>query len=117
MVDLTNLSGTFQFDDEIGLRDVAAELRRQGLVVETGEGDSSPRTVRADRARMTRRTHGHEHCYLEDNLDRQAIMRACLADRFYMFDVRFFDDSCEMIRFLEGNLNETLVIALDNDLS
>jgi hypothetical protein len=36
VVDLTNLSGTFQFDDEDGLRDVAAELRRQGLVVEPG---------------------------------------------------------------------------------
>jgi hypothetical protein len=36
VVDLTNLSGTFEFDDEDGLREVAAELRRQGLVVETG---------------------------------------------------------------------------------
>jgi hypothetical protein len=36
VVDLTNLSGTFQFDDEDGLRDVATELRRQGLIVETG---------------------------------------------------------------------------------
>ncbi len=53
---------------------------------------------------------------LEDNLDRQAIMRACLADRFYMYEAHFFDDSCEMIRFLERNLDETLVIALDNDL-
>jgi hypothetical protein len=36
VVDLTNLSGTFQFDDEDGLRKVAAELRSQGLVVEPG---------------------------------------------------------------------------------
>ena len=36
VVDLTNLSGTFQFDDEAGLRDVAVELRRQGLLVEAG---------------------------------------------------------------------------------
>jgi hypothetical protein len=36
VVDLTNLSGTFQFDDEIGLKDVAAELRRQGLPVVQG---------------------------------------------------------------------------------
>jgi hypothetical protein len=36
VVDLTNLSGTFQFDDEDGLREVATELRRQGLVVEPG---------------------------------------------------------------------------------
>jgi hypothetical protein len=36
VIDLTNLSGTFQFDDEAGLRGVAAELRRQGLAVESG---------------------------------------------------------------------------------
>ena len=36
VVDLTNLSGTFQFDDEDGLREVAAELRRQGLQVDAG---------------------------------------------------------------------------------
>jgi len=35
-VDLTNLSGTFQFDDEDGLRDVADELRRSVLTVERG---------------------------------------------------------------------------------
>jgi len=36
VVDLTNLSGTFQFDDEDGLREVAAELRVRGLVVGLG---------------------------------------------------------------------------------
>jgi hypothetical protein len=36
VVDLTNLSGTFQFDDEDGLREVAAKLRQQGISVETG---------------------------------------------------------------------------------
>jgi hypothetical protein len=34
--DLTNLSGTFQFDDEAGLRVVAAQLRQLGLEVEPG---------------------------------------------------------------------------------
>src|SRR4051812_40346601 len=34
--DVTNLSGTFQFDDEEGLRAVAEELRQQGLSVEAG---------------------------------------------------------------------------------
>jgi CheY-like chemotaxis protein len=53
---------------------------------------------------------------LEDNLDRQAVMRACLKDRFYTFDTHFFDDSSEIIRFLEAHLSETVVIALDNDL-
>jgi hypothetical protein len=36
VVDLTNLSGTFQFDDESGLRSVAAEIRRQGIPIEPG---------------------------------------------------------------------------------
>lgn len=53
---------------------------------------------------------------LEDNLDRQAIMRRCLMDRFYTFDAHFFDESSEMIRFLDVHLEEILVIALDNDL-
>ena len=34
--DLTNLSGTFQFDDEAGLLAVAQEFRRQGFTVEPG---------------------------------------------------------------------------------
>lgn len=34
--DVTNLSGTFQFDDEAGLRAVAQQLRQQGLEVEVG---------------------------------------------------------------------------------
>jgi hypothetical protein len=36
IVDLTNLSGTFESDDENGLREVASEIRRQGLQVEVG---------------------------------------------------------------------------------
>lgn len=36
VVDLTNLSGTFQFEDEAGLLEVAEQLRRQGLAVEVG---------------------------------------------------------------------------------
>src|SRR4051812_43312889 len=53
---------------------------------------------------------------LEDNAERRDIMRACLADRFYSFDAHFFDDAGEMIRFLETQLFDTLVISLDNDL-
>src|SRR5260221_570987 len=53
---------------------------------------------------------------LEDNLDRQAVMRRCLADRFYTFEARFFDESAEMIRFLAEHLAETVAISLDNDL-
>jgi hypothetical protein len=53
---------------------------------------------------------------LEDNADRQAVMRACLADRFYTFEPHFFDDAQETISFLDAHLAETVVIAIDNDL-
>ena len=36
IVELTNLSGTFQFDDIDGLHDVAAALRQAGLMIEPG---------------------------------------------------------------------------------
>jgi hypothetical protein len=52
---------------------------------------------------------------LEDNLDRQAAMRACLADRFAPLAV-FFDAARETIRFLDEHLADTLVISLDHDL-
>jgi hypothetical protein len=53
---------------------------------------------------------------LEDNADRQVVMRRCLADRFYTFDAHFFDDARDTIRFLEEHLTETILVALDNDL-
>ncbi len=53
---------------------------------------------------------------LEDNTERQAIMRRCLADRFYTFEAHVFDDSRKLIGFLDEYLAETLVISLDNDL-
>ncbi len=53
---------------------------------------------------------------LEDNIDRQSAMRACLADRFYTLEAHFFDDSGEMVRFLDEHLANTLVISLDHDL-
>jgi hypothetical protein len=34
--DITNLSGTFQFDDPDGLCEVAEQFKRQGLIVRTG---------------------------------------------------------------------------------
>jgi len=50
VVDLTSLSGTFQFDDEAGLRDVASTLRKQGLTIKPGAvrffpADGSPPVV------------------------------------------------------------------------
>ena len=53
---------------------------------------------------------------LEDNAARRDAMRACIGDRFYMFETRFFDDSAEMIAYLETDLVRALVISLDNDL-
>jgi hypothetical protein len=53
---------------------------------------------------------------LEDNLERQEFMRACIADRFYMYDSRFYDDASTMIDFLKEHLADCLVIALDHDL-
>jgi CheY-like chemotaxis protein len=53
---------------------------------------------------------------LEDNLDREAAMRTLLADRFYMYDVRFFDNAPEAVAFLDAHLADTLVVSLDNDL-
>jgi CheY-like chemotaxis protein len=53
---------------------------------------------------------------LEDNAERQAMMRACLADRFYTFEPKFFDTAAETIDFLRENLRETVAIALDHDL-
>ncbi len=53
---------------------------------------------------------------LEDNAERQAVMRACIADRFYTFDARFFDEAAEMIAFLESRLADVIAISFDNDL-
>src|SRR5258707_13482673 len=53
---------------------------------------------------------------LEDNPERAATMRHCLADRFYQYDAQFFDDAAMMKDYLEVNLPETLLICLDHDL-
>ena len=53
---------------------------------------------------------------LEDNIDRQVAMRACLADRFSTFEVVIFDSSAETIQYLREHLGETIAIALDHDL-
>jgi hypothetical protein len=51
VTDITNLSGTFQFDDESGLLAVVAQLKRQGLLVAPGAArlfpadGSAPRVV------------------------------------------------------------------------
>ena len=53
---------------------------------------------------------------LEDNADRRAAMQRCLQDRFYQFDMVFFDAAKPMQDYCENHLDETLVIGLDHDL-
>jgi CheY-like chemotaxis protein len=53
---------------------------------------------------------------LEDNPERREAMRSCLKDRFYQYEIQFFDGAAEMIRFLDDHLHEILVISLDHDL-
>jgi hypothetical protein len=53
---------------------------------------------------------------LEDCLDRQATMTACLADRFRHYPVRFFEAAGPMIAYLESNPKTAIAIALDHDL-
>ncbi len=53
---------------------------------------------------------------LEDNAERQAAMRARLADRFHTYEVRLFDNPAATVRFLQEHLPETLVISLDHDM-
>jgi CheY-like chemotaxis protein len=53
---------------------------------------------------------------LEDNADRKAVMRSCLAARFPQYETRFFDDAAEMIAYLKDSLSEAIVLSLDHDL-
>ena len=53
---------------------------------------------------------------LEDNEERRAAMRNCLAERFYQYETKFFDSAAEMVRYLEARLGEALAISLDHDL-
>ncbi len=53
---------------------------------------------------------------LEDNIDRQVAMRACLADRFSTFEVVIFDSSAGTIQYLREHMGETIAVALDHDL-
>jgi CheY-like chemotaxis protein len=118
VMDVTNLSGTFQFDDEVGLREVAEQLRRQGLDLEAGAGDSSHWTDRPllYLSEMATETPAMKILILEDNVDRQAAMQACLRDRFYQYEHVFFDDTKKMLAHLEADLSDSLIISLDHDL-
>lgn len=53
---------------------------------------------------------------LEDSKERQEMMRSCLEDRFYQYEVHFFDSALEMIDYLKENLLDVLALSLDHDL-
>ena len=53
---------------------------------------------------------------LEDNCERTAAMRECLADRFRQYEATFFSAPAKMIAYLVENLPETILISLDHDL-
>ena len=53
---------------------------------------------------------------LEDNQDRQTIMRGCLSRLTPTFPIHFFKTATETIECLKTHLPETVLIALDHDL-
>lgn len=53
---------------------------------------------------------------LEDNQERQAIMADCLADRFHQFNHRFFNQTRDLIAYLNQCLEEVILLSLDHDL-
>ena len=53
---------------------------------------------------------------LEDNADRIAEMKACLADVLPRVTAIFFDSAQEMISWLPQNLANIVLISLDHDL-
>lgn len=55
-------------------------------------------------------------CVLEDNPERRAAMRDCLAERFYQYPGVFFDDAAKMVRHLRTRLGDAILVCLDHDL-
>jgi hypothetical protein len=53
---------------------------------------------------------------LEDNTDRCGVMRSCLADRFWQYELKFFDQPEAIINYLAEYLSDTLLISLDHDI-
>ncbi len=53
---------------------------------------------------------------LEDNPERKAAMQKCLQDRFYQFEVVFFDTAKAMLGYCEKHLSEAILLVLDHDL-
>lgn len=64
-------------------------------------------------------THPHLNriLILEDDFERQRVMRECLDDRFPQYGARFFTTANAMIDYLSQNVGEELLlISLDHDL-
>jgi hypothetical protein len=53
---------------------------------------------------------------LEDNADRIAVMRPCLAEALPGLEAVFFANAAEMIAWLGQHLGQVLLISLDHDL-
>src|SRR5688572_23824203 len=53
---------------------------------------------------------------LEDDRDRQEAMRRCLGDRFFTYDLQFFERSVAMVEYLKAHLSEVVCVCLDHDL-
>lgn len=53
---------------------------------------------------------------LEDNEERQALMRDCLSDRFHQYEAVFFKNAAATIEYLKQHLRNTILISLDHDL-
>jgi CheY-like chemotaxis protein len=53
---------------------------------------------------------------LEDNAERREAMHRCLQDRFYQFEIAFFEAPSEMIPYLTTHWHDMAVIGLDHDI-
>ena len=54
---------------------------------------------------------------LEDDVRRRLEMQRVAADRFWMYDILFFDTPAMLCQWLERNQDRTLAISLDHDLN
>lgn len=117
--DVTNLSGTFRFDDPDGLLAVADQLERigyhlnvGGAVLSTGRRPAQSVAMMSDSAELPTRI-----LILEDDAERRRVMGECLLDRFPQYEVRFFVDAPSMVAWLQADAGPELVlISLDHDL-
>ncbi|MHC5539710.1 cyclic-phosphate processing receiver domain-containing protein [Singulisphaera rosea] len=53
---------------------------------------------------------------LEDDMRRMEAMRDWLVDRFYQFEILFFDSAFDLIDYLKYSTEEIIALSLDHDL-